>query len=72
VFIVSQFAIQPLADAPANAVAAVEAPGLSIGVEKALGEKCERCWIYSEDLNVDVAFPCTCRRCADVLQELKV
>ena len=72
VFIVSQFAIQPLADAPANAVVAVEVPGLSIGVEKALGEKCERCWIYSEDLNVDVAFPCTCRRCADVLQELKV
>ena len=69
-FIVSQLAIKPIAEASADAVAAADISGLSIGVEKAKGEKCERCWIYSEELGVKAEFPCTCPRCADVLQEM--
>ncbi len=70
-FIVSQFAIAPLAEAPADAVTAVELPGLSIAVEKAHGEKCERCWIYSEELNTNPKYPNTCPRCASVLASME-
>ena len=71
VFIVSQLLIKDIAEAPSAAVAAEELPGLSVLVEKATGEKCERCWIYSEELNTDPEFPGTCPRCAQVLRELK-
>lgn len=70
-FIVSQFAVKPLGEAPAEAVAATEMEGLSIAVEKAGGEKCERCWIYSEELNSDPQYPRTCPRCASVLRQIE-
>jgi len=37
--------------------------GLSVGVEKALGAKCERCWIYSESVGTDKDHPTVCNRC---------
>ncbi|CAK7071095.1 MAG: Isoleucine--tRNA ligase [Desulfovibrio sp.] len=70
-FIVSQLVVKPFADASTDALEAAEVPGLKIGVEKAAGEKCERCWIYSEILNSVPEFPSTCPRCAKVLGELK-
>jgi len=70
-FIVSQFALAPFAEAPVAAIAAVDVSGLSIGVEKAYGEKCERCWIYSEELNGNPKYPCTCPRCASVLASME-
>ncbi|SBV91541.1 isoleucyl-tRNA synthetase [uncultured delta proteobacterium] len=69
-FIVSQLVVRPIGEAPAGAFAAAEVPGLSIAVEKARGEKCERCWIYSEELNSDAAYPNTCPRCAGVLRAM--
>lgn len=70
-FIVSQISLKPLAEAPANAHTPEELEGLKVGVEKARGEKCARCWVYSEELGSDPAYPDACPRCAKVLNELK-
>jgi isoleucyl-tRNA synthetase len=70
VFIVSQFELRPLAQAPAEAAAPEGRPGLKISVRKAKGEKCARCWIYSEETGGDAARPGVCPRCAAALKEL--
>lgn len=43
--------------------------GLTVGVAKAQGEKCERCWTYSSTVNADHAHPGLCSRCAAVMDE---
>ncbi|GAV22445.1 isoleucine--tRNA ligase [Carboxydothermus pertinax] len=43
---------------------------LDVVVNKALGEKCQRCWMYSPEVGSDHEFPGTCPRCAGVLHEL--
>jgi isoleucyl-tRNA synthetase len=40
-----------------------EIKGLIVGVEKALGVKCERCWIYAESVGSDKEHPTICDRC---------
>ncbi len=45
-----------------------EIPGLSITVEKAPGEKCERCWVYSTTVGEDPQHPNICSRCLKVVQ----
>jgi isoleucyl-tRNA synthetase len=40
-----------------------EIKGLTVGVEKALGVKCERCWIYAESVGSDKEHPAICDRC---------
>ena len=68
--IVSQLRTAALADAPAQAARDAEVPGLAIGVDKAAGEKCERCWIYNTELGTDPEHPTLCPRCAAALKEL--
>ena len=71
IFIVSKVTLAPLADAPADAFVPEETgpvEGLKIGVAHALGDKCERCWIFSEELGTDPAHPALCPRCTAVLQ----
>ena len=72
VCIVSQLHLAPLADAPADLAQAELADGsrLAVGVGKAAGEKCERCWIYSDELGSDPEHPTLCPRCAAVMKEL--
>ena len=41
---------------------------LSITVQKADGEKCERCWIHSESVGSVPDHPTLCKRCAEVIQ----
>ena len=41
---------------------------LSITVSKADGEKCERCWMYSDTVGQDNEDPHICARCASVLK----
>jgi isoleucyl-tRNA synthetase len=41
-------------------------PGLRLRVERAAGEKCERCWI-TRSLGVDPRHPRLCERCAAVV-----
>ncbi|AKU92827.1 isoleucine--tRNA ligase [Vulgatibacter incomptus] len=43
--------------------AAEEVPGLTVAVEPARGEKCVRCWTFSEDLGTDPRHPQLCPRC---------
>ena len=44
-----------------------EADSLSINVEKALGEKCERCWNYSPETGANKKFPAVCPKCVGAL-----
>ncbi|UZP68502.1 isoleucine--tRNA ligase [Desulfovibrio mangrovi] len=69
-FIVSKLSTAPLAEAPESAFTAEEVEGLRIGVAKAPGDKCERCWIYSEELGTDANHPAICPRCTGVLQSM--
>jgi isoleucyl-tRNA synthetase len=40
-----------------------EIEGLAVGVEKARGSKCERCWIYEESVGSNTKHPTVCARC---------
>lgn len=40
---------------------------LAVEVAKATGEKCERCWAFSETVGSDSEHPTLCKRCADIL-----
>jgi len=42
-------------------------PGLVIGVDRARGEKCERCWTRSEYVGENRAHPTLCERCVPIV-----
>lgn len=44
-----------------------EIEGLFVGVTKAKGDKCHRCWIYSEHLGTHADHPTLCERCVTKL-----
>lgn len=67
VFIVSAVEIKNLADAPASAQNGEEMPEIKVSVEQAPGDKCERCWMFSEFVGEDEKHPTLCKRCADVV-----
>jgi len=46
-------------------------PGLAVRVERATGEKCARCWNYSERVGEDVRHPGVCERCSAALREIE-
>lgn len=41
---------------------------LCVDVSKAKGEKCERCWTFSESVGSDCDHPTLCKRCAEILK----
>ncbi len=47
-----------------------EIEGLKVRVERARGDKCERCWLYSTWRGVDPMYPTLCPRCTRVVREL--
>ncbi len=47
----------------------VALPDFSITVSRAEGQKCARCWMYSDTVGKDAAHPDVCERCAHVLAE---
>ncbi|MEC1179430.1 isoleucine--tRNA ligase [Metasolibacillus meyeri] len=57
------------ADAPANALALDKT---AIVVEKAEGEKCERCWTISQTVGTNDKHATLCARCADVVEKYYV
>ncbi|HEV2416186.1 MAG TPA: isoleucine--tRNA ligase [Terriglobia bacterium] len=67
-FIVSQV---ELASAWPADVETTQLPGLKIGVARARGKKCERCWNYSEHVGEDSAYPTVCERCSAALAEIE-
>jgi isoleucyl-tRNA synthetase len=67
-FIVSQVEITPQAVEGATATGLT---GLSVKIEKAAGQKCERCWNYSEQVGNDQRYPTVCERCSVALEEIE-
>ncbi|MEW6426206.1 MAG: isoleucine--tRNA ligase [Bacillota bacterium] len=49
---------------------ALEIPELLVGVRRAPGEKCVRCWKYSQDIGRDAGHPALCPRCAEVVRNI--
>jgi len=45
-----------------------EVAGFKVGVEKATGKKCGRCWKYLSSVGSNAKNPDVCERCAHVLQ----
>ncbi len=68
VFIVSQFDLKPLSEAPNDALIAEEVEGLRLSIARAAGEKCARCWIFSTELGSDTRYQDACPRCTGVLR----
>eukprot|EP00981_Chlorochromonas_danica_P006554 scaffold1431_cov167-Ochromonas_danica.AAC.14 len=42
--------------------------GVSVGVSRTKGKKCERCWYYCESVGEDAAHDDLCERCATILK----
>src|SRR6266436_2967811 len=62
-FIVSAVTLEPGASGNGTG-------GVSVRVNQAQGNKCERCWNYSIHVGEDAVYPTVCERCIAVLKEL--
>jgi len=66
-FIVSQVELQAAQARPAVRYESQEIPGLVVGVDKARGRKCARCWTWSERVGESREHPDLCERCVPVV-----
>jgi isoleucyl-tRNA synthetase len=66
IFIVSK--VELSTEAPSNAYSAEGIKDLKITVHAAPGEKCERCWTYSEAIEEDKEHPGICPKCAEAVK----
>ena len=57
-------------DAPADAHRAEDGADIAVVVEKASGEKCERCWKVLDEVGADDEHPTVCGRCADAVRNI--
>jgi isoleucyl-tRNA synthetase len=55
----------------AQAGRASETNALTVTVERAAGEKCERCWNYSTRVGESSRYPTACERCVAALAEIE-
>ena len=55
-------------DAPADAHRLEDVADIAVIVEKADGEKCERCWKILDEVGADTEHPTVCGRCADAVR----
>jgi isoleucyl-tRNA synthetase len=67
-FIVSGVLIKTDTRGPQGAFVSDEVEGLNVFVNKAEGNKCERCWNYSVDIGKDKGHPTICPRCIGALR----
>jgi isoleucyl-tRNA synthetase len=44
-------------------------PDVGVTVERAAGQKCERCWKYTTDTGSDARYPTICGPCAEAVEE---
>ncbi|HEX8709210.1 MAG TPA: isoleucine--tRNA ligase [Pyrinomonadaceae bacterium] len=66
IFLVSQVALKKSEGADATA-----SGSLNVEVERAAGEKCERCWNYSTRVGESPRYPAACERCVKALGEIE-
>ena len=66
-FITSEVAFDKVG---ADAFRSEELPELAIGVEAARGNKCERCWNFTEDVGQDAHWPQICGRCSEAVRRI--
>jgi isoleucyl-tRNA synthetase len=66
IFIVSEASLIQ-GDKPGGIFKSLDVEGLSIQVEPASGEKCERCWIHDISVGADSDQPTICNRCKNAL-----
>ncbi|MDD5224362.1 MAG: isoleucine--tRNA ligase [bacterium] len=55
--------------APGEGFESPDLKGLRVRVQKAPGQKCERCWNVSEKVGSDTAHPTLCERCVPAVKE---
>jgi isoleucyl-tRNA synthetase len=55
-------------DAPADAYRLEDVAGVAVIIEKASGEKCERCWKVLDEIGTDSEHETLCHRCADAVR----
>ncbi|MCX7923238.1 MAG: isoleucine--tRNA ligase [Clostridia bacterium] len=67
IFIVSDFELKALSEAPSEAFNGEAVQGIKVVVSQAVGEKCERCWMFSESVGKHEEHKTLCSRCAEVL-----
>jgi len=60
-----------LGEAGDDALDSERIPGLRVAIERAPGEKCERCWNYVTDVGADGDWPTVCARCAASIREIR-
>lgn len=70
ILIVSKAELNKATDAPEGIYSSEELPGLRVKVNQTAGGKCERCWIYSEEVAHDVEHSAICGRCLEVVKKL--
>ena len=71
VFIVSQVEYgNPANQAIPVIIESSEMPGLVVGVSKADGAKCERCWIWEKSVGTYNDHPTLCTRCRNVITQM--
>ncbi|PYM90221.1 MAG: isoleucine--tRNA ligase [Candidatus Rokuibacteriota bacterium] len=66
-FLVSRVGLERSASPSTVTYESQDIPGLVIGVDRARGEKCERCWMRSERVGENAAHPTLCERCVPVV-----
>jgi isoleucyl-tRNA synthetase len=71
VFIVSRVELAPGPPRAGVHYESQDIPGLVIDVDRAPGEKCERCWTRSEEVGRDATHPTLCARCVRVVSRLR-
>lgn len=70
IFIVSGVSLSHMRSAPAESQSSEALPELAISIQKAAGQKCERCWMYHEGIGTDTEHPTICPRCAEAVRSL--
>ncbi len=70
VFIVSSISLERVDTPVDDCYKSDEVEGLFVGVDKAKGAKCARCWIYSTRIGENEKYGDVCPRCAKVLEEM--
>ena len=71
IFIVSQTELFQADLRPMDGIATGMVPLIGVEVERAEGQKCERCWNYSTRVGESARYPNVCERCVVALEEIE-